>query len=52
MWKDTTMKTYRCILCIAGEHCKGDSNNNECECGCVDEELNPDKPDMIEEGDK
>lgn len=30
------MKVYKCMLCLAGEHCKGTSNNNECECDCED----------------
>jgi len=27
-------KTYICPSCAAGEHCKGGSNNAECECEC------------------
>lgn len=27
-------RQYRCLLCIADEHCYGDSNNAECECDC------------------
>jgi hypothetical protein len=26
------MKKYLCSLCQAGEHCKWNSNNAECEC--------------------
>lgn len=27
-------KIYYCLLCLAGDHCKGNSNNSECECAC------------------
>ena len=33
------MRVYKCMLCLADVHCKGDSNNAECECDCGEHEL-------------
>ena len=30
---------YICMLCLQEIHCRGNSNNAECECSCGEEEL-------------
>ena len=27
-------RRYICFLCRVGDHCRGNSNNAECDCGC------------------